>query len=52
MKHLHIELTNRSTAQTIDFACVETQVGSGHALDCEIVQLGDGQVTSVAIPRL
>ena len=25
--------------QTMDFTCVETQVGNGDPLDCEIVQL-------------
>ena len=29
-------------AQTMDFTCVETQVGNGDPLDCEIVEF-DGQ---------
>ena len=26
-------------AQTMDFTCVETQIGDGDALDCEVVNL-------------
>jgi hypothetical protein len=33
--------------QAIDFTCVETQVGDGDSLDCEVVHLAKFPVVSV-----
>lgn len=35
--------------QAMDFACVETQIGSGDAADCEVVDLGrEGVIIQIA----
>ncbi|KZV86218.1 Allantoicase [Exidia glandulosa HHB12029] len=36
---------------TIDFACVETQIGGGARLDCEIVDMEPAQVVRVKVPK-
>ncbi|KAH7108484.1 allantoicase [Auriculariales sp. MPI-PUGE-AT-0066] len=41
-----------SLENTIDFACIETQIGGGHPLDCEIIQLSAGEIVPVSIPKL
>lgn len=35
--------------QTMDFACVETQIGNGDAADCEVIELGrEGVMIQIA----
>lgn len=37
---------------TIDFTCVETQIGNGHRLDCEIVDVEPTKIVRVQVPKL
>lgn len=36
--------------QSMDFACVETQIGDGSAADCEIIELDEAQVATIKLP--
>ncbi len=39
--------------QTMDFTCIETQIGNGDKLDCEVVDLdGSAGYVRVQLPRV
>lgn len=39
-------------SQTMDFTCIETQIGNGDKLDCEVVDLdGSAGYVRVQLPR-